>query len=206
MYHIFYCYWALYWRVIRHLWHLDHNMCPKTKVKAYLLPPERAARWRSIRQVPLRLLAKWWMFLRGQIVVFFAPETETESLCYFCYERRRRLLCLEDKRAFLPFLARAYLIYRQHYVHLLQQYCILKHQADICFLENVSVVVGKGLFPSLLRNWFFYSFLWQFRAPAKDIFCSLMGFTLLVLLVIPLLFFFLKVFIFHFSTRFIALH
>ena len=142
-------------------------------MKAYLLPPHRAARWRSIWQVPLRLLAKWWMFLRGQIVVFFAPETETESLCYFCYERRRRLLCLEDKRAFLPFLARAYLIYRQHYVHLLQQYCILKHQTDICFLENVSVVVGKGLFSFLLRNWFFYSFLWQFSA--KEFFSFLNG-------------------------------
>ena len=31
--------------------------------------------------------------------------------------------CLEDKRVFRPFLARAHLIYRQHYVHLLQQYC-----------------------------------------------------------------------------------
>lgn len=113
--------------------------------------------------------------------------------------------CLEDKRVFRPFLARAHLIYRQHYVHLLQQYCILKHQADICFLENVSVVVGKGLFSFLLRNWFFYSFLWQFRE-RKTFFRSLMGFTLLVPLVIPLLFFFLKVFIFHFSTRFIALH
>ena len=178
----------------------------KNKSESLLTFPQKAARSRSIRQVPLRLLAKWWMFLRGQIVVFFAPETETESLCYFCYERRRRLLCLEDKRAFLPFLARAYLIYRQHYVHLLQQYCILKHQTDICFLENVSVVVGKGLFSFLLRNWFFYSFLCQFRA--KDFFRSLMGFTitLLVPLVIPLLFFFLKVFIFHFSARFIALH
>ena len=53
------------------------------------------------------------MFLRGQIVV--PPETEKRAFVTL-------LLCSEDKRVFRPFLARAHLIYRQHYVHLLQQY------------------------------------------------------------------------------------
>ena len=39
------------------------------------------------------------------------------------WQRRVCQCCLEDKRVFRPFLARAHLIYRQHYVHLLQQYC-----------------------------------------------------------------------------------
>ena len=96
---------------------LNHNMCPTWKLSTY-------THTTSLEIFVIMIDVFAWTNCgstgNGKERAFVT------LLC--CY-----VLCSEDKRGFRPFLARAHLIYRQHYVHLLQQYCIvLKHQTSEC--------------------------------------------------------------------------